>query len=197
METRVGKIPLTCDYCGKTFMRYAGNVKSTTKLHFCNRECKTNYYKADVESRTCQHCGKEFKVYSSILRDSNASGNYCSRECYWESMKREEVVYKGFSEAKRKYFSKKQVCAVCGTTKNIQIHHIIPNRLTRDSRKKNLIPLCASHHIRIEKMTAPLHESFKDNYEEELALLNAVLRPRQAVTATVLMKEAHNIGIKN
>lgn len=195
METRTGKIKLTCDCCGNTFMRYTGNVKS--KLHFCNRECRNNYYKADVESRVCQHCGKEFKVYSSTLRDSNASGNYCSRECYWESMKSDEFIYSGFNRAKKTLFARPQFCAICGSTKKVQIHHIIPARLTADSRKENLLPLCAKHHIEIERMTAPLHEMFKGDYDTELMLLNTIFRMRQAVTATLLMKEAEKVGIKN
>ena len=34
MKKRIGKISVRCDYCGNTFLRYAGNVKPTTKLHF-------------------------------------------------------------------------------------------------------------------------------------------------------------------
>ena len=117
MKKRIGKIPVKCDYCGKTFMRYAGNVKSTTKVHFCDRTCKNAYYKAEQAERECKHCGKKFRVYKSVLNDSNASGNYCSSKCYWESMKKDSLAYKGFKEAKKKYFSKPQVCAVCGTPK--------------------------------------------------------------------------------
>lgn len=130
----------------------------------------------------CDYCGKKFRVYKSVLNDSNASGNYCSSKCYWESMKKDSLVYKGFKEAKKKYFSKPQVCAVCGTPKKIQIHHIIPNRLTQDQRKQNLIPLCPLHHNRIERMTAELHILFADDYDLELMLLNNILRTRQLET---------------
>lgn len=182
MKKRIGKIPVKCDYCGKTFMRYAGNVKNTTKVHFCDRTCKNAYYKAEQVERECKNCGKKFRVYKSVLNDSNASGNYCSSKCYWESMKKDSLVYNGFKEAKKKYFSKPQVCAVCGTPKKIQIHHIIPNRLTQDQRKQNLIPLCPLHHNRIERMTAELHILFADDYDLELMLLNNILRTRQLET---------------
>ena len=37
-------------------------------------------------------------------------------------------------------------CATCGTARNLQVHHIIPYRLTRDNSQSNLIPLCRSCH---------------------------------------------------
>lgn len=191
MKDRIGKIPVVCDYCGNTFMRYAGNVKPTTKLHFCDKECKNSYYKADVLERTCQYCGKIFTIYSSVVNDSNSSGNFCSSRCYWDSMKKSRKFYAGFNEAKKKYFSGRQFCAVCGTTKNIQIHHIIPNRLTQDQRKQNLIPLCPLHHIRIERMTAELHELFNDDYDAEQWLLNNILRSRQMVTSYKLKEKTN------
>jgi hypothetical protein len=182
MQTKRGKIPVKCDYCGKTFLRYAGNVKAKTKVHFCDRICKTAYYKAETVEKECQHCGKKMLIYKSTLEKSNASGNYCSKQCYWDSMKKDTLKYKGFKDAKRKYFSKPQICAICGTNKNIQIHHIIPNRLTQDQRPQNLIPLCPLHHNRVERQTAELHNMFDGRYDIELFLLNNILRSRQAAT---------------
>lgn len=186
MKKRTGKISVRCDYCGNTFLRYAGNVKPTTKLHFCDKICKNAYYKADVVEKECKYCGKKIVVYKSVIEKSNASGNYCSSECYWNSLKKDKLLYKGFKEAKRKYFSKPQVCAICGTPKKIQIHHIIPNRLTQDQRKQNLIPLCPKHHIMIERATADLHLLFEDDYEKEQMLLNNIFRTRQMETAVLL-----------
>ena len=35
----------------------------------------------------------------------------------------------------------------------MQVHHIAPYRLTRDNSQENLIPLCVTHHKKIETMT--------------------------------------------
>lgn len=195
---RVGKIELICENCGREFMRYASNVRGD--LHFCGIDCKKVYYKGDKKKSICECCGKEFEVYASVLKSSNASGRYCSQECYWKSMEKEGKPYKGFEKAKKLHFSKQQFCAVCGTTEKIEIHHIIPNRLTQNQSKENLIPLCVKHHRMVESLTRSLHEDFSGRYGIELFLLNAILRPRQATTSLVVKKhleERKNYAVKD
>lgn len=41
-------------------------------------------------------------------------------------------------------------CACCGRPKHLQVHHIVPFRLTRDNSQTNLIPLCRACHKRVE-----------------------------------------------
>jgi hypothetical protein len=41
-------------------------------------------------------------------------------------------------------------CALCGTIHRLDVHHIIPFRLTRDNRQINLVPLCKKHHKQVE-----------------------------------------------
>lgn len=186
---RIGKIEVICDSCGQPILRYAANVRNG--LHFCNQKCKHEYFKGQKEKLTCEYCGKSFEIYASTLK-SNASGKYCSRECYWKSMEKEGRPYKGFNQAKKLYFAKPQVCAVCGTTKKIEIHHIIPNRINQNQTKENLIPLCSRHHHMVEILTREIHEDFSGNHDLELFLLNTILRSRQAATKSVAKHALEN-----
>lgn len=190
-------IKLKCCYCGKEFSRYLSDIKKETKNHFCSNDCRKKFFTGDKEYRKCKYCGKEFAVLKSTLDKSNATGNYCTKQCYYNSMKIEsDGSYAGFRRAKKDFFSKQQFCAICGSTKNIHIHHIIPNRLTHDQSKGNLIPLCSYHHIQVEKITREFLKYFSKDYDTAKTLLNIILRAKQFETACVI-KELFNENSKN
>lgn len=176
-----------CCNCGKTFKRYRSNIKS--KQQFCSAECFRQYRHPEMVQRVCKECGKSFLMYKSSLEQSNASGNYCSRACYDKSMRIEgSVSYKGgFERVKRQNFNTVQFCALCGTTKKIHIHHIIPFRLTQDNGLDNLVPLCSSHHKKFENATLPFIETM-DDMDEAKVLLNNIIRAKQYETAKVIAK---------
>lgn len=186
LSERRKPIELVCDYCGKTFKRYRANVNKNTGKTFCSKECKNKFYSAEKLIRTCKNCGKEFVIYKTALK-TNASGHYCSKQCYWQDMQIPKKGYNGFGTAKKLYFKGTQFCAICGTTHKINIHHIIPNRLTQDQSKDNLIPLCAKHHSIVENATRKLLTIFT-NYDMLKMLLNNVLRQRQIETYTTLKR---------
>lgn len=50
----------------------------------------------------------------------------------------------------------KYTCQKCGSKENLQVHHIIPYRETKDNSFVNLITLCATCHIAIEYDRAAL-----------------------------------------
>ena len=81
---------------------------------------------------------------------------------------------------------KKQFCAICGTTKKIHIHHIMPNRISHNQDKENLIPLCASCHPKIERVTRDFLKAFDGEYEKAEPLLRMILRQRQYETSLVI-----------
>ena len=193
---RSAQIDLICDNCGKQFKRFKGNIKSILN-NYCSRKCMIEHKKADVLHRICKNCGREFDIYKSSIEKTNASGNYCCRECYNEDMTLDkERVYTGFAKSKRENFGKKQFCAICGTTKKIHIHHIMPNRITHDQSKENLIPLCATCHIKIERLTRDILKAFEGEHEKAEPLLRLVLRQRQFETSLVI-KEILNGNSKN
>ena len=182
---RVGTITVKCYQCGKDFQRYAANVRG--KKQFCGLECQREYELTRWESRICKECGKTFKVHKAAIEHTNASGNYCSRECYNKHMTIEDSpTHKGgFDRVKREHFKGVQFCAICGTTKRIHIHHIIPFRLTKDNGLDNLVPLCSSHHKKVENATLPFINTMSDK-DKAKQLLNVIIRARQRETATVL-----------
>lgn len=97
--------------------------------------------------------------------------------------------YRGdFEKVKKQHFAGAQVCAICGTSKGIHIHHIIPYRLTKDNGTDNLIPLCRKHHKMVEHATLKFIELFDcEGLETAKRYLNLLLRGYQFETAAVLM----------
>lgn len=179
------RLKAVCDCCGKSIEKYKSAYR---KLNFCDLDCLNAYRKTLHEKRVCKQCGKEFAVFKSALKSTNASGNYCSRECYEESMRiPESNGYRAdFRKVKNKHFAGVQFCVLCGTTKDIHIHHIIPFRLTQDNGLNNLVPLCAKHHVQFERTALPFLESMGDNTQLAQIMLNSILRERQMATYAVI-----------
>jgi len=178
---------LVCENCGKVFERRISSRKGENQKTYCSKECMKEHKAGIILERTCKYCGKTFTVkQSSIGKTTNASGNYCSSRCYWDSMTIDgDKCYKGFRPAKHKYFDGVQFCIMCGTTKNIHIHHIIPNRLTHDQSKDNLIPICTHCHPKVERITREVLKVCKD-YKVTKFYLNNILRTKQYATFAVI-----------
>jgi hypothetical protein len=188
-------VTVKCAFCGREFQRPRANARG--RKQFCNQACHRMYEQTLWIDRTCLWCGKSFKVRESSIRSTNATGHYCSRDCYEKSLHKEKSKYwrDGFERIKRKHFRGVQFCAICGTTKNIHIHHIIPFRFTQDNGLDNLIPLCRKHHTIVEHIWLPFIESF-DNPEDAKPYVNNVLRSRQQATAAVLMDIMERVKAK-
>ena len=178
-------VQLTCSLCGETFSRAKSNA--TGRKQFCSQDCQRAWEAARWEKRVCMTCGKEFRILRSTLEKSNASGHYCSRFCYDRAQHLEgSKAWKGgFERVKREHFSGVQFCAICGTTKRIHIHHIVPFRYTQDNSVENLIPLCAGHHSQVEQIWKTFFDTFRKP-EEAGKYVAAVLRSRQRATANVI-----------
>lgn len=202
MEDRI------CKSCGKMFsVRKSTLAKSNASGNFCCRGCYNEYLKTltgeknksyNREEIPCKTCGKIIKItpskrktyknsFCSITCRSTYMKNYIGGEnnCNWKGG---ASKYRGdFDDVKKKYFSGVQFCAVCGTTKGIHIHHIIPYRLTQDNDKSNLIPLCRKHHKIVESATLGFIELFGScDYDRAKKYLNYMLRERQIETYSVL-----------
>ena len=196
----------TCKQCGKKFEVYKSAITHTNASgNFCCRGCYNKYLttlKGEKNKQysqievPCAQCGKIIKrIPSKLQMYKNA---FCSKQCksayhhnYIEGEKNVNWVggtdaYRGnFDFVKREYFSGTQFCAICGTTKNIHIHHIIPYRITQDNDISNLIPLCRKHHKIIECATKPIFEGVEDK-EYAKYLINNILRTRQGATMQVI-----------
>lgn len=135
-----------CKLCKKLF-RQGGRTR-----HYCSKECRT--IDKHIE-RVCKFCGNKFYILKSSL-NTNATGNFCSRTCYnkWQC-DTERITGRGsqWKKIRNKVKNQFQYCILCGTRNNIDIHHIVPFRVSHDNSTLNLIPLCKKHHKFVEALT--------------------------------------------
>lgn len=140
-------------------------------------------------ARICKQCSGTFsRAHSQVFGTSNSSGNFCSRACYhiWLS----DTAYTGsrgsrWRHHRREALRRAPFCAVCATPKRLQVHHIIPYRMTHDNAQDNLVPLCRTHHKIVEHCTLEFLATGVDLDIAQLMLRNG-LRERQMASATVL-----------
>lgn len=190
------KIKRICENCGKEFEIYESSLKSSNSSgKFCCRKCYNLYLKTLVGTKNkhytsvevkCANCGKLInKTPSKIKQYKNM---FCSYKCKYEfhhnyvegsknrNWKGGFSRYRGtdFESVKKTYFQK-PICAICGTEEHINIHHIIPYRLTKDNGIDNLIPLCRKHHKIIESHFTKYIEELGD-YETSKFVLNNIYR---------------------
>jgi endogenous inhibitor of DNA gyrase (YacG/DUF329 family) len=210
-----------CKQCGKEFSVYKSTVeKSNASGKFCCRSCYNDYLKTLVGEKnksynrmkkSCPVCGKT--VYVTPSRAKTYKNKFCSIACRSQYMYEyiggeKNTAWKGgtsrvrgnFEQVKKKYFSGTQFCAICGTSKKIHIHHIIPYRLTQDNSKSNLIPLCNRHHKVVESKTLKFIELFDaGTYSKAKDYLNIMLRGKQFETygALKIMAREKMDGIAN
>ncbi len=70
--------------------------------------------------------------------------------------------------------NKTPFCGRCGTVKELQVHHIIPFRITFDNSQSNLIPLCVKCHKTVECVTNEI-EAVETDIERMKAILGIML----------------------
>ena len=136
---------VSCKCCGK-------RIKKSLGYTHCSIECRRKQVK--TVNRKCKKCGKGFTVLKSSLSEkTNSSGNFCSIDCYHNFLcNTERATGRGsrWNLSRKISLEKTPFCAICGTSKNLQVHHIVPFRLTNNNSQENLIPLCVKHHKMVE-----------------------------------------------
>ncbi len=149
---RKRKLLLPCFECGKMFHTIQ-SAESMRVRRFCSWVCRRNYF---LVERTCKYCQKTFFVSQGVISGkTNSSGNFCSRPCYNNWLcDTDRITGRGsrWLAIRREAKRRSPFCALCGTTQNLEVHHIIPFRLTYDNSHSNLIPLCKRHHKRVESI---------------------------------------------
>jgi hypothetical protein len=176
----------TCRHCGRVFPAPPSN-----RQHFCSRACQRA--EQSVE-RTCATCGGSFRIARSVLSGgTNASGRFCSRSCYERHLCRTPRVNGRGSRWKtirRAALRQTPFCAFCGKTTHLQVHHIIPFRLTRDNSQTNLIPLCRACHKRVESVFHDV-EAVDPPLPVTKLVLFCSIHARRTVTLHMLKSSAH------
>lgn len=181
-------VTCTCLNCSSTFERTPSQV-ARGRNKYCSKICDNAHSQVQ---RTCKCCGASFTVGKSRVNGSNnSSGNFCSRPCYEKWLCRAERTtgrgsrWKSISQAE---VEKAPFCGWCGSPKKrLQVHHIVPFRLTNNNDSSNLIPLCASCHKRVELMTVEI-EATGISPEEMAPVLMLFLRQRQNATKEILKR---------
>lgn len=176
----------TCRHCGEVF-----SAPPSSQQKYCSRVCLSA---AKSTTRTCATCRSEFRVPRSVLSDrTNSSARFCSRPCYERHLCRTPRIRGRGSRWKairREALRRTPFCAMCGSGQNLQVHHIIPFRLTRDNSQTNLIPLCRACHKRVEAVFQDL-----EIIDPPLPLTKIVLfcsiHARRTVTLHLLKSSAH------
>jgi len=140
--------------------------------------------------RVCKECGSGFDLAKYLLSGkTNASGNFCCRPCYetWLCRTNPDPA-RGYGwrairiEARRRA----PFCADCGATKGLQVHHIIPYRLTADNGQDNLVPLCRKHHKIAEMAFLEIERAVMADLGRLKMILEMEFRARQdAIRASI------------
>jgi hypothetical protein len=176
-----------CKHCGI-------KIRAKLNYNFCSVDCRK---KDSHTNRTCKQCGESFQVRKkSITSNTNASGNYCSRPCYEKWMcKTDRTTGRGsqWKKSRDEAIKKTPFCFICGTNKKLEVHHIVPFRLTNDNSQINLSVLCKKHHKVVETLTHDIEHS-EDDFDRMLFVIRNMLIERR--TATLLkLKEIINANV--
>ena len=109
--------------------------------------------------RYCEYCGKQLvrKRFNGRLEDFNVFLNrkYCDRECmkrgYLKIGENNQSYSNAHTTARKinELVLHKEACEICGSTSNLDIHHIDGN--WQNNNLNNLMCLCRSCHTKHEK----------------------------------------------
>ena len=142
-------ILVRCENCESEFSAYPSDAR-----RFCSVKCRLE---AVVRlERKCAHCSQTFTIRKSALGPrTNARGRFCGKHCYHTHLARGGAVkgrHRGsmWRKIRAETLRLTPFCICCGRFDRLQVHHIIPFRITRDNRQMNLLPLCTKHHKIVE-----------------------------------------------
>jgi len=102
----------------------------------------------------CRNCDKPFFRYAGILN----SETYCSINCYnlyrdnhKHTAGEKQLTSRGYLKFRTRVLAIFPNCVLCGATKNLHIHHIIPRRINDELvlSPLNVITLCRRCHCMI------------------------------------------------
>lgn len=191
-KRRRRRIKLTCSHCSVEFERSLGQAKGT-KQPYCSMKCKQEHHSVE---RECDFCSTKFRLAKSLTEDgpSNSAGRFCSRACYNSWMCRGgRVTGRGsqWKTTRDEVVNDAPFCGRCGSIlKQLQVHHIVPYRLTHDNARKNLIPLCVKCHKKVEMVTVEA-EATGVTPDELGEVMNIILRFQQIATFNYIEKHRH------
>jgi endogenous inhibitor of DNA gyrase (YacG/DUF329 family) len=115
--------------------------------NFCSQKCYATWWQKELalrrDTRECPQCGNKFVVEKSHPK------KFCSIECWYNSLRREGVIHRRkWAALREKILLRDKVCHICGSDKQLVVHHIKPWKNYPDLRYEpsNLITWCRNCH---------------------------------------------------
>ncbi len=149
-----------CSCCGKEFRAYQSQRKGVLK--FCSYKCKVAYQSDELVKTKCDNCQKEIEIPKH--RFARGKRHFCSKSCMYSYYSgSNHPLWRGggyrhdkspsFRKVKRMVLERDGYrCQICGTGKDLSVHHIIPYRISKRDDPDNLITVCNSCHARMDMM---------------------------------------------
>lgn len=170
-----GEVTAECEWCGK---RYDVRQNRAEDSRFCSNKCYGDWrseniveqnhpdWKGGDVTKECEWCGDEYEARRYRADESR----FCGQMCYaaWKSENesgQDSPLWKGgknVTDAVRKQLHgenwhlisqrlrRGSDCRMCGTTEELQVHHIVPILAGGLNGDWNLMVLCPSCHSQAE-----------------------------------------------
>ena len=150
------KPPCICVVCGKEFKPTGASFSA---VKYCSQDCFGISCRKPYPP--CEVCGKPVRKHSN---------KYCSRKCFNLGYVGEKVYnyvgenfrkdaspldYASWFKTASEIRARDIVCQHCGKTASengraLDVHHIIPYRISKDNQPSNLVTLCRACHKRAD-----------------------------------------------
>ena len=155
-----GRIAKTCAVCGATFETYRAWERNGKAGQFCSRLCKAKGCKSrgvTIIKYVCEECGALF----ARRKGHAGQGRYCSIQCMatarGRAMRGDQHWHWMGGITKREWAGRMVIrqairaigkCEECGSTQDLQGHHVIPVSTDRSlaDKRENVKVLCKTCH---------------------------------------------------
>lgn len=188
----------TCQICGKKFRKAKSSNQQNCEKHrkhiknvciicgkncitkkgskTCSRQCAGKYAKSkNIKTIRCSNCHQLFQRSNMFI--NKESHQFCSKACkyiYYEihsSKKRLPSRYDDEWWHKRLHaIERDKCCLLCGSTKNLQVHHFIKLKYFKNPNDahfiNNLCTFCQKCHYKVEKQNFYSYNNFIHNYKD-------------------------------
>jgi len=81
------KITCVCKQCGKSYQVFQSQRGQIYCSYKCHKESRTKSF-----IKNCKICAAEFRT--SVVREKDNRGKYCSSKCYWQSLRIDPKIKK-------------------------------------------------------------------------------------------------------
>ena len=147
---RGGPMPMkTCEHCGRQFRKNAEYSYAVWKtIRFCSIRCRSLAWSHRRE-HVCVTCGISFRG-----KNGRKQQPYCSRTCYWLSLRTERYPVRNRRRGQEFSFRARRSlieraggsCGHCGAAEHLEFDHVIPCHAGGTNDESNGQVLCRDCH---------------------------------------------------